>query len=135
MMVKAKNMLPLLGLPLLMVAVSTSEPAPPVESTGAEASPVSSDPNVPSKRAKRAVAEPGPGADEGRLILVLRTRRHRITVYGGDRSPIYTVHNDRGVLLAQEINSAALKEKFPALYEVATGVAWSGIQGPLVLKP
>jgi hypothetical protein len=124
MMLKAKNMLPLLGLPLLMVAVSTSEPAPPVESTGAEASPVSSDAKGPSKR---AVAEPGPGADEGRLILVLRTRRHRITVYGGDRSPIYTVHNDRGVLLAQEINSAALKEKFPALYEVATGVAWSGI--------
>jgi hypothetical protein len=124
MMVKAKNMLPLLGLPLLMVAVSTSEPAPPVESTGAEASPVSSDAKGPSKR---AVAEPGPGADEGRLILVLRTRHHRITVYGGDRSPIYTVHNDRGVLLAQEINSAALKEKFPALYEVATGVAWSGI--------
>ena len=124
MMVKAKNMLPLLGLPLLMVAVSTSEPAPPVESTGAEASPVSSGAKGPSKR---AVAEPGPGADEGRLILVLRTRRHRITVYGGDRSPIYTVHNDRGVLLAQEINSAALKEKFPALYEVATGVAWSGI--------
>ena len=124
MMVKAKNMLPLLGLPLLMVAVSTSEPAPPVESTGAEASPVSSDAKGPSKR---AVAEPGPGADEGRLILVLRTRRHRITVYGGDRSPIYTVHNDRGVLLAQEIHSAALKEKFPALYEVATGVAWSGI--------
>jgi hypothetical protein len=124
MMLKAKNMLPLLGLPLLMVAVSTSEPAPPVESTGAEVSPVSSDAKGPSKR---AVAEPGPGADEGRLILVLRTRRHRITVYGGDRSPIYTVHNDRGVLLAQEINSAALKEKFPALYEVATGVAWSGI--------
>jgi hypothetical protein len=132
MMVKAKNMLPLLGLPLLMVAVSTSEPAPPVESTGAEVSPVSSDAKGPSKR---AVAEPGPGADEGRLILVLRTRHHRISVYGGDRSPIYTVHNDRGVLLAQEINSAALKEKFPALYEVATGVAWSGIQGPLVLKP
>jgi hypothetical protein len=129
MMVKAKNMLPLLGLPLLMVAVSTSEPAPPVESTGAEVSPVSSDAKGPSKR---AVAEPGPGADEGRLILVLRTRHHRISVYGGDRSPIYTVHNDRGVLLAQEINSAALKEKFPALYEVATGVAWSGIQGPLV---
>ena len=124
MMVKAKNMLPLLGLPLLMVAVSTSEPAPPVESTGAEVSPVSSDAKGPSKR---AVAEPGPGADEGRLILVLRTRHHRISVYGGDRSPIYTVHNDRGVLLAQEINSAALKEKFPALYEVATGVAWSGI--------
>jgi hypothetical protein len=124
MMLKAKNMLPLLGLPLLMVAVSTSEPAPPVESTGAEASPVSSDAKGPSKR---AVAEPGPGADEGRLILVLRTRHHRISVYGGDRSPIYTVHNDRGVLLAQEINSAALKEKFPALYEVATGVAWSGI--------
>ena len=131
MMVKAKNMLPLLGLPLLMVAVSTSEPAPPVESTGAEASPVSSDANGPSKR---AVAEPGPGADKGRLILVLRTRRHRITVYGGDRSPIYTVHNDRGVLLAQEIHSAALKEKFPALYEVATGVAWSGIQGPFVYR-
>jgi hypothetical protein len=124
MMLKAKNMLPLLGLPLLMVAVSTSEPAPPVESTGAEVSPVSSDAKGPSKR---AVAEPGPGADEGRLILVLRTRHHRISVYGGDRSPIYTVHNDRGVLLAQEINSAALKEKFPALYEVATGVAWSGI--------
>ena len=29
--------------------------------------------------------------------------------------------------MAQEIDSAALKEKFPALYEVATGVAWSGI--------
>ena len=131
MMVKAKNMLPLLGLPLLMVAVSTSEPAPPVESTGAEASPVSSDAKGPSQR---AVDEPGPGADEGRLILVLRTRHHRISVYGGDRSPIYTVHNDRGVLLAQEINSAALKEKFPALYEVATGVAWSGIQGPFVYR-
>ena len=124
MMVKAKKMLPLLGLPLLMVAVSASEPAPPVESNGAEAPPVSSDANVPSKT---ALAEPAPSADEDRLILVLRTRRHRISVYGGDRSPKYTVHNDKGILLAQEIDSAALKEKFPALYDVTTGVAWSGL--------
>lgn len=124
MMVKGRDMLPLLGLPLLLVAVSASEPAPPVESTGAEASPVSSDAKGPSKT---AVAEPAPGADEDRLILVLRTRRHRITVYGGDRTPKYTVHDDKEVLLAREIDSATLKEKFPELYEVATGVAWSGI--------
>ena len=39
------------------------------------------------------------------------------------------MHDDKGVLLAREIGIAALKEKFPALHEVATGVAWSGIQG------
>ena len=124
MMVKAKKMLPLLGLPLLMVAVSASEPAPPVESNGAKAPPVSSDANVPSKK---AVAEPAPSADEDRLILVLRTRRHRISVYGGDRSPKYTVHDDKGISLARKIDSTELKEKFPALYDVTTGVAWSGL--------
>ena len=132
MMMKAKKMLPLLGLPLLMVAVSASEPAPPVESAGTEAPPVSSDAKGPSKT---AVAQPGPGADESRLILVLRTRRHRISVYGGVRSPTYTVHDDKGLLLAREIDSAALKEKFPALHEVATGVAWSGIQGSFAIRP
>ena len=126
MMVKAKKMLPLLGLSLLMVAVSTSEPVSPVESTKGKASPVSSDAKGPSKT---AVAESGPRAHEDRLILVLSTRGHRITVYGGDRSPKYTVHDAKGVLLAREIDSAALKEKYPALHEVATGVAWSGIQG------
>lgn len=131
MMVKAKKMLPLLGLPLLMAAVSTSEPARPVESTGTEAPPVSPDAKSPSGS---AVAERGPAADESRLILVLRTRRHRIGVYGGVRSPKYTVHDDKGVLLAREIDSAALKEKFPALYEVATGVAWSGIQGSFAYR-
>lgn len=126
MMVKAKKMLPLLGLPLLAVAVSMSEPAPPVESAGTEEPSISFNAKVPSKT---AVAESGPGADEDRLILVLRTRGHRISVYGGVRVPKYTVHDDKGDLLAREIGIAALKEKFPALHEVATGVAWSGIQG------
>ena len=124
MMVKAKKMLPLLGLPLLMVAVSTSEPTRPVTSAGTEAPSISFNAKVPSKT---AVAETGPNADEDRLILVLRTRRHRISVYGGVRAPRYTVHDDKGVLLAREIGIAVLKEKFPALHEVATGVAWSGI--------
>ncbi len=131
-MVKAKDILPLLGLPLLMVAVSAPEPASPLESTEGKASPVSSDAKGLSKT---AVAESGPGADEDRLILVLRTRSHRITVFGGDRSPKYTVHDDKGALLAREIDPAALKEKFPALHEVATGVAWSGIQGSFAFKP
>lgn len=126
-MVKAKKMLPLLWLPLLMVAVSASERISPVESTKGKASPASSDAKDPSDT---AVAQSGPRADEDRLILVLRTRGHRITVYGGKRSPKYTVHDDKGVLLAREIDNAALKEKYPALHEVATGVAWSGIQGP-----
>ena len=126
MMVKAKKMLPLLGLPLLMVAVSASEQARPVDSAGAEATPISLNAKAPSKT---AVAESGPRADEDRLILVLRTRGHRISVYGGVRAPKYTVHDDKGVLLAREIGIAVLKEKFPALHEVATGVAWSGIQG------
>ena len=126
MMVKAKKMLPLLGLPLLMAAVSTSEPARPVDSAGTEGPSISFNAKAP---ARTAVAESGPRADEDRLILVLRTRRHRITVYGGNRSPKYTVHDDKGVLLAREIGNAALKEKFPALHEVATGVAWSGVQG------
>jgi len=126
MMVKAKKMLPLVGLPLLMVAVSTSEPAPPVEAAETEAPSISPDAKVPSRT---AATEPGTAAEEDRLILVLRTRGHRIAVYGGDRSPRYTVHDTKGVLLAREIDNAALKEKFPALHEVATGVAWSGIQG------
>lgn len=127
MIVKAKDMLSLLGLSLLMAAVSVSEPASPAASVEGKASPVSSD----VKRAsKTAVAESGPSTGEDRLILVLRTRGHRIAVYGGDRSPRYTVHDDKGTLLAREIDSAVLKEKFPALHEVATGVAWSGIQGP-----
>lgn len=124
MIVKLKNMLPLLGLSLFVVAVSASEPAPPVESTGAKAPPPSSGADGPSKR---AVAEPGPETDKDRLILVLQTRRHRITVYGGDLSAKYTVHDAKGVLLARKIESKVLKEKFPALYEVATGVAWSGL--------
>ena len=126
MMVKAKKMLPLLGLPLLAVAVSASEPARPVESAGTEAPSISFNAKAP---VKTAVAEPGTAADEDRLILVLRTRGHRISIYGGVRAPKYTVHDDKGVLLAREIGIAALKEKFPALHEVATGVAWSGIQG------
>ena len=131
MIVKAKDMLSLLGLPLLMVAVSVSEPASPASSIEGKASPVSSDPKGPSKT---AAAESGPSADEYRLILVLRTRGHRITVHGGDRSPKYTVHDAKGVLLAREIDSAALKEKFPALHDVTTGVAWSGIQGSFVFR-
>ena len=123
-LVKAKKMLPLLGLPLLVVVVPASEPARPVDSAGTEAPSISFSAKVPSKT---AVAETGPRADEDRLILVLRTRRHRITVYGGNRSPKYTVHDDKGVLLAREIGIAVLQEKFPALHEVATGVAWSGI--------
>lgn len=126
MMVKAKKMLLLLGLPLLMAAVSVSEPARPVDSAGTEAPSISFNAKAP---AKTAAAESAPGTNEDRLILVLRTRRHRIMVYGGDRSPKYTVHDDQGVLLAREIDNAALKEKYPALHEVATGVAWSGIQG------
>lgn len=127
MVMKAKDMLPLLGWPLLVVAVSVSEPSFSVEATEAKASPASSDAKGPSRT---AVAETGPRADEDRLIVVLRTRGHRITVYGGNRSPQYTVHDAKGALLAREIDGAALKEKFPALHEVATGVAWSGIQGP-----
>lgn len=131
MIVKAKDMLSLLGLSLLMVAVSVSEPASPAASIEGEASPVSTEVKGSSKT---AVAESGPGAGEDRLILVLRTRGHRITVYGGDRSPKYTVHDDKGGLLAREIDIAVLKEKFPALHEVATGVAWSGIQGSSVFR-
>lgn len=126
MIVKAKKMLPLIGLLLLMVAVSTSESARPVDSAGTEAPSISLNVKAPSKA---AVPEAGPGADEDRLIMVLRTRGHRISVYGGVRAPKYTVHDDKGGLLAREIGIAALKEKFPALHEVATGVAWSGIQG------
>ena len=129
MLVKAKDMLSLLGLPLLMVAVSVSEPASPATSIEGKTSPVSSDASDAKGPSETAVAESRPGADEDRLILVLRTRSHRISVYGGNPSPKYTVHDAKGVLLAREIDNAALKGRFPALHAVATGVAWSGIQG------
>jgi hypothetical protein len=134
MLVKAKDMLSLLGLPLLMVAVSVSEPASPATSVEGKTSPVSSDASDAKAPSETAVTESGPGADEDRLILVLRTRGHRIIVFGGDRSPKYTVHDAKGVLLAREMDSAVLKERFPALHEVATGVAWSGIQGSFVAR-
>ncbi len=128
-MMRAKGMLPLLALPLLMVVVSMSEPARPAKAAGSEPSAASASTDGPSKG---ALAKPSPRVAPGKLILVLRARHHRIAVYGGDRSPLYTVHTEGGVLLAKEINATLLKAKFPALHEIATGVAWAGKQGRLV---
>ncbi len=130
-MMKAKGMLPLLALPLLTLAVSMSEPVGPAKAAKSELSGVSASTEGPSKS---ALAKPGPKIEPGKLILVLRTRHHRISVYGGGRSPKYTVHTEKGVLLSKKIDGAALKAKYPALHPIVTGVAWAGNYGPLVFR-
>lgn len=130
-MMNRKSLPALLTLPLLTVAVSLSETGRPAKSAGLKTPAVSPDANRPSKS---ALPRPNPDSEQDKLILVLHTRHHRITVYGGDRSPKYTVHTEGGDLLAKEIDKAVLKEKFPALHEVVTGRAWAGTLPPRVFR-
>jgi hypothetical protein len=74
-----------------------------------------------------AVAETSPP----KAILVLETRTHRITVYGAENAPRYSVATVEGSVLADLLSPVELKDRFPELYDVVTGLAWAGLQPQL----
>jgi hypothetical protein len=63
----------------------------------------------------------------GKVILVLQTREHRITVFSGDQELRYSVATDHGFALAENLSASDLKGRFPELYEIITGTAWAGL--------
>jgi len=78
-------------------------------------------PRAPVALQKATITEP-----EGKVILVLQTREHRITVLSGEQELRYSVATDHGFALAENLTAFDFKGRFPELYEIVTGIAWAG---------
>jgi hypothetical protein len=64
----------------------------------------------------------------GKVILVLETRDHRVTVRGGDGQTLrYSVATHQGIALADGLSVSDLKARFPEVHEIVTGTAWAGL--------
>jgi hypothetical protein len=64
----------------------------------------------------------------GKVILVLQTRDHRVTVRGGDGQTLrYSVATHEGFALADGLSASDLKARFPEVHEIVTGTAWAGL--------
>ena len=82
-------------------------------------------------RTASVAAKPAPQAEAGKVILVLQTRDHRVTVRSsGGEELRYSVATLQGVALADGLSAGDLKSRFPEVHDVVTGVAWAGI-GPV----
>jgi hypothetical protein len=71
---------------------------------------------------------PAPQAETGQAIVVLRTRDHRITVFStGGQDLRYSVATPEGFALAEGLSADALRDRFPQLLDIVTGIAWAGL--------
>ena len=79
-------------------------------------------------RATSVAAKPAPQPEVGKVILVLQTRDHRVTVRSsGGEELRYSVATHQGIALAEALSVTDLKSSFPELHEVVTGIAWAGV--------
>lgn len=62
-----------------------------------------------------------------KVIMVLQTREHRVTVFSGEKGLHYSVATDQGIALADRLEASELKNRFPGLYEIIAGTAWAGL--------
>ena len=80
-------------------------------------------------RVSSVAAKPVPQPEVGKVILVLQTRDHLVTVRStsedGSRYSVATLH---GIALADGLSSVDLKNRFPGLHEIVTGIAWAGLE-------
>jgi hypothetical protein len=74
--------------------------------------------------AAKTTAQP----EAGKVILVLQTRDHRVTVRssGGEKLR-YSVATLQGIALGDGLSVADLKSRFPELHDIVTGIAWAGL--------
>jgi hypothetical protein len=78
-----------------------------------------------------AAAKPAPKLEAGKVIMVLQTRDHRITVRSSSTEESrYSVETLHGIALAEGLSVAELMDRFPALHDIVTGTAWAGIDVP-----
>jgi hypothetical protein len=79
-------------------------------------------------RATSVAAKPAPRPEVGKVILILQTRDHLVTVRsaGGEESR-YSVATLQGIALADGLSAADLKSRFPEVHDVVTGIAWAGM--------
>ena len=73
-------------------------------------------------------AKPAAQPEVGKIIMVLQTRDHRVTVRSsGGEDLRYSVATLQGIALADGLSVIDLKSSFPELHEVVTGIAWAGV--------
>jgi len=75
-------------------------------------------------------AKPVPEPVVSKVILVLQTRDHRVTVHSSDGKELrYSVATLQGIALADGLSVGDLKSRFPQLYEVVASKnpAWAGL--------
>lgn len=95
---------------------------------------------IPSAKLVFTSATPSQGglqkSDEERnnekVIMMLQTRDHLLTIYSRDEDRLYSVGTKDGIALSEKITSTELKARFPELHEIVTdGVA---VDSPMHLK-
>jgi len=73
-------------------------------------------------------ARPAPQQEVGKVIMVLQTREHRVTVRSSGGTELrYSVATVHGIVLADGLSVADLKGRFPEVHDVVTGIAWAGV--------
>jgi hypothetical protein len=78
-------------------------------------------------RATTVAAKPAPQPEVGKVILVLQTRNNLVTVRSTAGEELrYSVATLHGIALADGLSPVDLKNRFPELHEIATGIAWAG---------
>lgn len=79
-------------------------------------------------RATSVAAKPAPQPEAGKVILMLETRDYRVTVRGGEENQLrYSVATLQGIALADGLSAFDLKNRFPELHDIVTGIAWAGM--------
>ena len=79
-------------------------------------------------RATSVAAKPAPQPEVGKVILVLQTRDNLVTVRStGGKESRYSVATLQGIALADGLSPVDLKNRFPELHDVVTGIAWAGV--------
>lgn len=70
--------------------------------------------------------------NDEKVIMMLQTREHLLTIYSRDEDRLYSVGTKDGIALAEKISSDELKVRFPELHDIVTdGVA---VDSPMHLK-
>jgi hypothetical protein len=79
-------------------------------------------------RATSVAVKPVPQQEVGKIILVLQTRDNLVTVRStGGEELRYSVTTLQGIALADGLSTVDLKNRFPELHDVVTGIAWAGM--------
>ena len=106
---------------ILVTGISSANPAKQKLGKSSSSRPVAFAALLPQPASESSISvKKEDPEDPSKVIMILQTRHYMLTIYGG-ADQLYSVSTQDGVALAEKLNPAELKVRFPELHDLVNG--------------